>query len=307
MKTVADTLGVARSHLAERLSRPARPHGLYHKPEDARLLPTIRAIVDARPSYGYRRVTALVNRALRSRGEASVNAKRVLRILQANGLTLAPHTARRPGRTHDGIVVALHSNVRWCSDRLELRCRDGAVLRVLFAIDACDREIMAWSATTTGVSAEMVCDLMIACCERRFGATKTPHPVEWLSDNGSAYIAKETAQTAAALGLRLLFMPVRSPQSNGIAEAFVKTLKRDYARLTILDDAETVMRLLPGWFEDYNLQQQLGGGGSLDPPCLSCRKPLRHSYPLARETPVRAVPERVRRAAARLSRCGGKH
>jgi putative transposase len=227
VKAVADTLGVARSHLAERLSRPARPRGPYRKPEDARLLPTIRAIVDARPSYGYRRVTALVNRVLCSRGDASVNAKRVLRILQANGLTLAPHTARRPGRTHDGIVVALHSNVRWCSDHLELRCRDGAVVRVLFAIDACDREIMAWSAATTGVSAEMVCDLMIACCECRFGATKTPHPVEWLSDNGSAYIAKATAQTAAALDIRLLFTPVRSPQSNGIAEAFVKTLKRD--------------------------------------------------------------------------------
>ncbi len=82
---------------------------------------------------------------------------------------------------------------------------------MLFAIDACDREVMAWSATTAGVSAEMVCDLMIACCERRFGATKTPHPVEWLSDNSSAYIATATAQTAAALGLRLLFTPVRSP------------------------------------------------------------------------------------------------
>ena len=111
MKAVANMLGVARSHLAERLSRPARPRGLYHKPEDARLLQTIRAIVDARPSYGYRRVTALVNRALHSRGEASVNAKRVLRILRANGLTLAPHTARRPGRTHDGIDLALRSNV----------------------------------------------------------------------------------------------------------------------------------------------------------------------------------------------------
>ncbi|KQS85280.1 integrase [Methylobacterium sp. Leaf361] len=265
MKAVADTLGVARSHLAERLSRPAQPRGPYRKPEDAQLLPTIRAIVDARPSYGYRRVTALVNRALHSRGEASVNAKRVLRILRANGLTLAPHTARRPGRTHDGTVVALRSNVRWCSDHLELRCRDGAVVRVLFAIDACDREIIAWSATTTGVSAEMVCNMMIACCERRFGATKTPHPVEWLSDNGSAYIAKETAQTAAALGLRLLFTPVRSPQSNGIAEAFVKTLKRDYARLAILVDAETVMRLLPAWFEDYNTFHPHSGLRMLSP------------------------------------------
>src|SRR3954467_12212965 len=59
----------------------------------------------------------------------------------------------------------------------------------------------------------------------------TPHPVEWLSDNGSAYIAKDTADIARALGLTLLFTPVRSPESNGISESFVKTLKRDYARL----------------------------------------------------------------------------
>src|SRR3984957_20112721 len=43
-----------------------------------------------------------------------------------------------------------------------------------------------------------------------------------------------------------------SPESNGIAEAFVKTFKRDYARLSILPDAETVIALLPAWFEDYN-------------------------------------------------------
>ena len=36
------------------------------------------------------------------------------------------------------------------------------------------------------------------------------------------------------LGLRLSFTPVRSPESNGISEAFVKTLKRDYARHSIM-------------------------------------------------------------------------
>src|SRR6185369_1293887 len=54
------------------------------------------------------------------------------------------------------------------------------------------------------------------------------------------------------LGLKLCFTPVRSPESNGIAEALVKTFKRDYARLLILPDAETVIALLPAWFEDYN-------------------------------------------------------
>ena len=98
----------------------------------------------------------------------------------------------------------------------------------------------------------MVRDLMVACVERRFGISKAAHPVEWLSDNGSAYIAKDTLDTATALGLKLCFTPVRSPKSNGIAEAFVKTFKRDYARLSILPDAETLIALLPAWFEDYN-------------------------------------------------------
>jgi transposase InsO family protein len=155
--------------------------------------------------------------------------------------------------------------VRWCSDHLELHGRDGAVVRVLFAIDACDREVIAWSATTGGVSGEMVRDLMVACVERRFGGTRTPHPVEWLSDTGSAYIAKPTRETATALGLRLAFTPVRSPQSNGISEAFVKTLKRHYAKLAVLPDAETVIGLLPGWFHDYNTVHPHSGLRYLSP------------------------------------------
>ncbi|MCE3250031.1 MAG: Integrase catalytic region, partial [Geminicoccaceae bacterium] len=57
-RAVADALGVARPNLAERRTRRARPRGPYRKPEDAALLPTIREIVDARPTYGYRRITA---------------------------------------------------------------------------------------------------------------------------------------------------------------------------------------------------------------------------------------------------------
>jgi transposase InsO family protein len=162
MKAVADTLGIARSNLTERLAKPARPRGPFRKPGDLPLLVLIRSIVDARPTYSYRQVTALVNRKLRGDGKPAVNAKRVLRIMRTNGLILAPHTAQRRGRSHDGVVVALRSNVRWCSDHLELHCRDGAVVRVLFAVDACDHEVIAWSATTGGVSGEMVRDLMVA-------------------------------------------------------------------------------------------------------------------------------------------------
>ena len=52
-------------------------------------------------------------------------------------------------------------------------------------------------------------DLMVACVERQFEISKAAHPVEWLSDNGSAYIAKDTLDTATALGLKLCFTAVR--------------------------------------------------------------------------------------------------
>ena len=274
MKTIADTLGVSRSNQVEKArqerqapsSESPLPQGPCAKPDDLLLLPAIRALVSARQTYGYRRITALLNRAQRKAGLQPVNRKRVLRVMQAHSMVLARHTALRQARTHDGVVIALRSNIRWCSDDLELKCRNGDIARVRFVIDACDREIIAYSAGAhAGISGEMVRDPMVEAVERRFGTTKTPHPVEWLSDNGSAYIAKETATTATALGLTLAFTPVRSPESNGISEAFVKTLKPDYARCTVLPDAETTPRLIPEWIDDHTESHPHSGLRFLSP------------------------------------------
>jgi transposase InsO family protein len=37
-----------------------------------------------------------------------------------------------------------------------------------------------------------------------------------------------------------------------MAEAFVKTFKRDYVYVNSVESAQDVMRQLPNWFEDYN-------------------------------------------------------
>jgi transposase InsO family protein len=67
---------------------------------------------------------------------------------------------------------------------------------------------------------QMVRDLMLESVELRFGTACTPHPIQWLSDNGSAYRAHETIDFAIGLGLVPYFTPVRSPQSNGMSEVF---------------------------------------------------------------------------------------
>jgi putative transposase len=73
---------------------------------------------------------------------------------------------------------------------------------------------------------------MVACVERRFGISKAAHPVEWLSDDGT----KDTLDTATALGLKFCFSPICSPESKGIAEAFVKTFKtRSYLAVDLAE------------------------------------------------------------------------
>jgi transposase InsO family protein len=79
-----------------------------------------------------------------------------------------------------------------------------------------------------------------------------PHGVQWLSDNAPAYVARETRNFAQMMGLDLCTTPFYSPESNGMAEAFVKTFKRDFVHVNILTDAKTVMQQLPGWFREYN-------------------------------------------------------
>lgn len=253
MSRVAEVLGVSRSNLAERVKGAAPPRGPYRKAGDDELLPLIRRFVDERPTYGYRRITALVNRELVRDGHPRVNRKRVHRIMQRHALLLERSTGRREGRVHDGKVMVIGSNLRWCSDGLEFACWNGDVIRMAFIIDAFDREIIAWAAVCgAGISGSDVRDMMLEAVEKRFGAVRAPHPVEHLSDNGSPYTAKETRDFAAALNLVPCFTPVRSPESNGMSEAFVKTFKRDYARVNTLPDAATVLRQIAGWIDDYN-------------------------------------------------------
>lgn len=79
-----------------------------------------------------------------------------------------------------------------------------------------------------------------------------PAEIEWLTDNSSGYTAEKTRAFAADIGLKPLTTPVCSPQSNGMAESFVMTMKRDYIVFTPKPDAATAVRNLAFAFEHYN-------------------------------------------------------
>jgi len=253
MTAVCKTLGVARSNIAERVKQiPSKARG---RPPlaDQGLVDEIKTIIADMPTYGYRRVHAILRRNASNDGRSWPNVKRVYRVMKVHDLLLQRHTGASDTRRHDGRVAVEQSNLRWCSDGFEIGCDNREKVRVAFALDCCDREAIAHVATTEGIKSADVQDLVITAVENRFGRINAlPKPIEWLTDNGSCFIAKDTKSLLLDIGMEPCSTPIRSPQSNGMAEAFVKTFKRDYVSVNPIPDAETVIAQLPLWFEHYN-------------------------------------------------------
>lgn len=182
-----------------------------------------------------------------------VSGQRVCRIMQAHNLLLARKYTERPEHVHGGKVIVMRSDLRWCSDGFEFTCWNGDIVRGAFLIDAHDREVIALAGRGQHRDQRLG--------HPRHHARSRRTPIRRIP---RALGHRDAVRQRLALhreGDADLRPPARSeallhtgsePTSNGISEAFVKTLKRDYVQVTPLPDAQTVLGLIGGWIEDYN-------------------------------------------------------
>jgi putative transposase len=245
MARIARTLGIGRATAYRDLGpRPSR----YHRRDDVVVYGRIKQVLRERGSYGYRRATVLVNREF----GAGYNRKRIQRVMRLSGLSLAVRRRVRNRRPHRGRVAMPGSDQRWCSDKMTIVCWNGEFVELIFAKDCHDREAIAVVAEARPITGKDVRRLMRRAVHARFGPQGTSAAVQWLSDNEGIYTALETVIEAERLGLVPITTPVASPESNGMAEAFVNTLRRDYVDGADLESAVRVLEQVPGWIADYN-------------------------------------------------------
>jgi len=108
LKTVCEVLGVSRSNLAVKLTRPADWVDQRKKPalDDVSLVAELRKLVAELPTYGYRRAWALLRRSRDALCQPRVNAKRVYRVMRGHGLLLERRPRYAPStRRHDGKIA----------------------------------------------------------------------------------------------------------------------------------------------------------------------------------------------------------
>ena len=239
----------------------------YRKKEDAMILKEIKEVLRVRPSYGYKRVTAMVNKVRIIRGLNRLNKKRIYRIMKRNGLIFESIKRVRHSDKGKGQIVSLFSDTRWCSDCFEIKCFNGERVYVSFIIDCHDRQCLSYVLKSSPILAIDIQDLMLKAVESRFGVKRffPVREIEFLTDRGSVYRSRETIEFGRYLGLRSCFTAPYSPQSNGMAEAFVKTIKRDYVYTSDCFSAERVCKMFKKWIFDYNHVAPHSGLGMKSP------------------------------------------
>lgn len=224
----------------------------YSKPDDSNVLKEINDILKIRSTYGYKRITAMINQKRKKENKTIFNKKRIYRVMEMNGLLLPKKENTRDKSKKTGKVMTLHSNTRWCSDCFEIKCYNGEKVYVTFSLDCRDREAISYIAKPIPILADDIQKLMVQSVINRFDHHRAPRQIEWLSDRGAIYRASNTIDVARTLSLKSCFTAAYSPESNGMAEAFVGTIKRDYVYTSDCKNSKTVLKLLPKWIEDYN-------------------------------------------------------
>ena len=253
IRLVCRLLGVPRSSVYY-TPRPAA--------DEAMLKTALLDLAGEWPTYGYRRLTAMMKRL-----GWRVNAKRVRRWMDELNLAGAP-PARKTRTTDSGHTFPRYPNLVkdlkirrpeqvWVADITYIRLRDEFIYLAV-VMDVFTRAIRGWH-----LGRDLGQGLTLAALER---ALVVAVPTIHHSDQGVQYAATLYAERLQELGVKLSMAAIGEPRENGFAERLVRTIKEEEVDLSDYRDfAEARSQI--GHFIDavYNLKRIHSSLGYLTP------------------------------------------
>ena len=141
--------------------RTAPAEKRVRRPLDAPLVARIRELIRRHPTFGYRKLWAL----LRYTDGLVVNLKAVYRILKAKRWFVHQRTVTPRPRVHGRRSVAPASNMRWAMDLTHIYCGADGWGHLAAIIDCHDREIVGWQFSLRGRAREA--ERALECAFRR--------------------------------------------------------------------------------------------------------------------------------------------
>jgi putative transposase len=194
--------------------------------------------------YGYRRITAMLNRE-----GWHVNHKRVERIWRREGLKVPKRQPKR-GRLwlNDGSCVRLrpqHKDHVWSYDFVMSRTSDGRSFRILTLIDEYTRECLTLLVSRHITSQDIIDQLF-----QLFVLRGIPEHIR--SDNGPEFTARAIRKWLANIGVKTLFIDPGSPWENGYIESFNGKLRDELLNREAFTTLAEARVLIEEWRREYN-------------------------------------------------------
>jgi transposase InsO family protein len=212
--------------------------------------------LEHRRRYGYRRITAELNR----RG-MRINHKRVLRLMRAdNLLSVAPGTFRSTTDSGHALEVYLNLarqlkltgiNQLWVADLTYLRLKSEFVYLAL-VLDAFSRKAVGWE-----LGRSLTTRLPRLALEQAIARRNPPSGMVHHSDRGVQYASQEYMQVLHRRGLLPSMSRPANPYDNAACESFIKTLKREEIYAGRYQDLDDLRAHLAEFIDRYYNRQRL--------------------------------------------------
>ncbi len=214
------------------------------------------------PTYGYRRLTAMMRRL-----GWQVNRKRVRRWMDELGIhgALPRRTTRTTNSDHafpryPNLVQTLRitrPNQVWVADITYVRLRTEFVYLAVL-MDVFTRTIRGWH-----LSRNLDQGLTLTALERAL-VVATPHIHH--SDQGVQYAATAYVERLQKLNVQLSMAAIGEPRENGYAERLMRTIKEEEVNLSEYHDFADAQRQLARFLDDvYNVKRIHSSLGYLTP------------------------------------------
>jgi len=230
--------------------------------EEAEVRAALVRLAGEWPTYGYRRLTAM----LRREGRA-VNTKRVRRLMAELGIQgdPPPRRPRTTDSTHafprypnrvEGLAVVRPDQV-WVADITYVRLRDEFVYLAVI-MDVFTRSIRGWHLSRgldVGLTLTAL-DKALAGC-----APEIHH-----SDQGVQYAATDYVDRLKAQAVSISMAAIGEPRENGYAERLMRTIKEEEVDLSEYRDYAEALRQIGQFLEAvYNRKRIHSSLGYLTP------------------------------------------
>jgi transposase InsO family protein len=243
VKSICEVLGLARS-------------SFYHRAREVDeddLRAALLELAGQYPTYGYRRLTALLKRA-----GWTANHKRVQRLMRQMGLQrpLKRRKKRTTDSQHDfprypnlvAEIDVLRPDEVWVADITYVRlARDFVYLAVI--MDVFTRAVRGWQ-----LSRSLDRQLTLTALRR---ALVEHVPDIHHSDQGWQYACDDYTDLLSAYGVQISMAAVGKPEENGYAERLMRTIKEEEVDLSDYQDFQDAYRSIGRFLEDVYTHKRI--------------------------------------------------